>query len=148
MAKGYSKELIGVRDGSLVPAIKADGRIVHSRMRCVRATFDLSQSTVARASGDTNVIGVIPKGHRFAGVRLTTSVTLGTSTVSVGTAAAGAAYKTAAAFTTVDTPTWYGLAAALDDDPSDSDTEVLLTVGTATLPSSGILVVDLFYTGR
>lgn len=148
MAKGYSKELVGVRDGSVVPGLKSDGRVVHSRHRVVRATFDLSQSSVARASGDTNVIGVIPKGHRFAGVRITSSVTLGSSTIAIGTAAAAAAYKAAGTFTAADTPTSFGLAAALAADPSDNDTEVLLTVGAATLPSSGILVVDLFYTGR
>ncbi|GAA0749548.1 hypothetical protein [Sphingomonas trueperi] len=148
MAKGYSKELVGVRDGSVVPALKADGRKVLSRRRETLATFDLSQSTVAKASGDTNVIGVLPKGHRFAGVRITSSVSLGTATIAIGYAGAPAAYRAAAVFTAVETPTTAAPTAALTADPVDSDTEIFFTVGTAALPSSGILVMELHYTGR
>lgn len=148
MAKGYSKELVGVRDGSAVPALKADGRKVHSRRRETLATFDLSQATVAKNSGDTNVIGVLPKGHRFAGVRITSSVSLGSSTIAIGYAGAPAAFRAAAAFTAVETPTSVALTSAITADPFDSDTEIFFTVGAAALPSSGLLVMELLYTGR
>lgn len=148
MAKGYSKEMVGVRDGSVVPALKADGRKVHSRRRETIATFDLSQSTVAKASGDTNVIGVIPKGHRFAGIRITSSVSLGSSTIAIGYAGAPGAYRAAATFTAVETPTTVALTAAITADPVENDVEVFFTVGAATLPSSGLLVIELLYTGR
>ena len=148
MAKGYSKELVGVLDGSVIPPNKADGRVYRSRHRIIRAVFDLSQSTVAKVNGDTNSCGVIPRGHRFQSISVTSSVSLGSSTIAFGYAGSAAAFKSAAVFTAVDTPTGFGPAAARAADPFTSDTEVLMTIGAADLPSSGIIVIDISYTGR
>lgn len=148
MAKGYSRELVGVRDGSRVPPDKADGRVYHARSRTIRATFDLALASVAKANGDNNVLGVIPKGHRFAGARVTSSVTLGASTVAIGTAASPELYKAAGTFTTPDTPTTFAKASALAADPLSTDTEIVMTIGAANLPGAGTVVVELFYTGR
>lgn len=149
MAKGFPKEMYGVRDGASVPVQKASGILVKSRQRVDRATFDLSDARVAKANGDTNYVGTIPKGHRFAGIRLTTSVTLGAATLAFGSAGAAAAYGDAATHTTPDSPRLIGKAAALAADPvMADDTEVFMTIGAGALPGAGTVVAELFYTGR
>ncbi len=149
MAKGFPIEMYGVRDGASVPVQKASGIVVKSRQRVDRATFDLSDARVAKAVGDTNYVGTIPKGHRFAGIRLTTSVTLGTATLAFGSPGAPNAYGNAATQTTPDSPRLIGKATALAADPvMTEDTEVFLTIGAAALPGAGIVVAELVYTGR
>lgn len=148
MAKGFPKEMYGVRDGASVPVQKASGILIKSRQRADRASFDLSDARVAKASGDTNYIGTIPKGHRFAGVRLTTSVTLGAATVAIGIAGNPTFIRDAAVLTTVDQPTLVAKAAAMGADPVTDDTEVFMTIGAAALPGAGTVVAELFYTGR
>jgi hypothetical protein len=39
----------------------------------------------------------------------------------------------------------FGLAAAADDVPLAAPEDVLLTIGAAALPASGVLVVDLYF---
>lgn len=148
MAKGYSKELVGVRDGTVVPANKANSSYYRARVRTIRAVFDLSQSNVARNSGDTNVIGVIPRGNRFKSLTGATDTSLGSSTVAVGYGSTPAAIKAAATFTATETPTSFGLVAARSADVFTADTEIFFTVGAATLPSSGLLVFEMEYAGR
>lgn len=145
MARKYGKLLTGVADGT-VPRLHADGRRVVSRMRCSMEILDLA--TVAVASGDTVPIAVLPEGCRFAGVRLTASATMGAATIAIGPAGSADAYRAAATFTAVDTPTTFGKASAMAADPVTVDTEILMTVTTAGLPGAGILTAELFYTGR
>ncbi|MGF7151320.1 hypothetical protein FHS96_004983 [Sphingomonas zeicaulis] len=147
MAQGYSAETVGVLDGTVIPAKKADGRVYQSRMRRIRATLDLSQATVARASGDTNVLGKIPGGCAFAFGIINASATMGSSTIAVGIAGTAGKYMAAATFTGA-APALFGLASAVDDAPLEADETVIMTVGAATLPSSGILTIDLYFSGR
>lgn len=142
MADFYSRENTGALDGTLNPAKKMDGRRVGGKMRRILATFDMA----SQASGSFLVIGRRPQGSVFAGLRLTTDTSLGTATVSAGTAASAARDKAAATFTATDTPTTYGKASAFAADALTADEIVGLTTGTAALPSSGILIAEYFYT--
>jgi hypothetical protein len=78
---------------------------------------------------------------------LCSSVSLGTSTVAIGTAASTGKYRAAATFTAVDTPTPFmvsasnitsGLPVALT-----AAEEVIATVAVAALPASGTLLIDM-----
>ena len=114
-----------------------------ANLRRVRGTITLGTQTTA----DTIVIGELPAGATFAFGMLTSSVTLGTSTIAVGITGATGKYRAAAVFTAVDTPTLFGTNATVGaDDPALSANEtVFITIAVASLPASGTLIVDLFY---
>jgi hypothetical protein len=148
MAQGFSAEAVGVLDGLVNPPGKLDGRVVGGKLRRRRAVLDLSLAAVAKVNGDTNVLTRIPRGEVFAFGMLTSSVTLATSTVSIGNAGTAAKYRAAAVFTAVDTPTPFGKATAADDLPLTDYEDVILTIATADLPGAGIVVVDIYTSGR
>lgn len=99
----------------------------------------------SQASGDLIGVGRFPKGSVPLGILLATDTSTSTATIALGTIATAAKYKAAAAFTTTDTPTLVGKAAALNVELA-ADDDVYITVGTAALPSSGNLAVTLLYT--
>jgi hypothetical protein len=139
MAQTYSVECAGI---DFVPSIKPSAiSAYHARLRRFRATVTLA----SQASGDTVVLADIPSGFVFAGGEMVSSVSLGSSTVALGNASAAGKYRAAAVFTAVDTPTPFGPATAFSGAASTATERVLLTVGTATLPASGTLVVDLYF---
>lgn len=148
MAQGYSAELLGVLDSTLNPAAKASGMVHGAKLRRYRATLDLALATVKKANGDTNVLCRLPKGEAFAYGVITVSATLATSTVAIGTAATAAKYKAAAVHTTADAPALFGKASAIDDAPLADHEDVIMTIAVADLPAAGIIVVDIFTSGR
>lgn len=98
-----------------------------------------------QASGDTIEIAKLPKGAIVLYGVITASASAGASaTIAIGTAASAAKYRAAATFTTADTPTLFGKAAALNT-PLSAEETVIITVGAAALPSSGTLNVTLVY---
>lgn len=122
------------------------------RKRLWRATIALdapklssSQNGTVITTADTVLLGRIPAGMRFVGGRITSSVSLGTSTISIGNAADAAKYRAAAVHTAVDTPTSFGKASAMALAASGADEDVILTVATANLPNGAgnLLVIDL-----
>lgn len=139
MAQTYQSLLSGIDSLPVVKPSAIDG--YEARLRRFRATITLA----SQASGDTIVLADIPAGFLFAGGELTSSVSLGTATVAVGNSTTAGKYRAAAVFTATDTPTNFGLASALAGSASTANERVLLTVGTAALPASGTLVVDLFF---
>jgi hypothetical protein len=141
MAQTYSTELSPTQlsPAQLPSATSGYGARVHR----YRASITLA----SQASGDTVVLANIPAGQCFAGGELISSVSLGTATVAIGNATTAGKYRAAAVFTATDTPTPFGTAASFAADPSTAQEQVLLTVGTAALPSSGTLVVDLYFSG-
>jgi hypothetical protein len=140
MAQTYSVEAAGLDS---VPVVKASAtKAVGAKMRRSRATINLA----SQASGDTIVLSDIPAGSVFAYGVITSDTSLGTATLSIGPASSAAKYRAAAVFTTTDTPTMFGKATAIDDDPLTATERVLATIGTAALPSSGKLVIDLYFT--
>lgn len=122
------------------------------RKRLWRASINLdapklssSQNGTVITTADTVLLGRIPAGMRFGRGRITSSVSLGTSTISVGNAANPAKYRAAAVHTAVDTPTSFGKASAMALAASGADEDVILTVATANLPNGAgnLLVIDL-----
>lgn len=128
------------------PLSKEVGHLVNGRLRSLRASLALG--TQSANSGDTIGIGKRPKGSRYAGHRITSSVSLGTSTIAIGAVGSAAKYRAAAVFTAVDTPTTVAIAARLADDPLTDDEEMIVTVAAANLPTTAgaFLVIETYYT--
>jgi len=149
MAQGYSAEMVGVIDGSLVPEIKADGRVINAKLRTFQATFDLSLAAVKKASGDTNVLFRLPRGYKpIMGVLLASATMGGTATIAIGNASTPAKYRAAATFTTANVPTPFMLSSAGDDAPLTDEETVIMTIAAADLPGSGILQIWMLCSGR
>lgn len=155
MALTYSQETYGY---ALKPIIKPSGGAYGARLRRFRATINLA--AVIMANGSSTQAGIattdwvhlvtLPAGYTFAFGVITASVTLSTAVVAIGTNAthgSNGQYRAAAVYTAVDTPTFFGLAAAVGGAALSADTPVYLTVATAAVPSSGTLVIDLYCTG-
>lgn len=218
MAKLYARDLVGL---TKTPPIKANRPSVGGRLRRYSAVLTLGAATTTNGDGndtiavttaDTVVLGKIPAGATFDFGIITSSVSLGTSTIAIGVATASATgsgtsgqnvisvssitgnivlgqevsgtgigtgavvtgvnfstntvslsvansgavsgtinfgsttrYKAAATFTATDTPTLFGTAASQRGDPLPADVEVILTTAVANLPSSGTLVIDLYF---
>lgn len=141
MAQTYSNELAGQASVPTTKANTSDG--YGGRPRRYRATIDLA----AQASGDTIVLAEIPANSVFAFGVLNSSVSLGTATLAVGDASSATKYRAASTFTATDTPTLFGNAAGAAEAKNAASNEVIATIGTASLPASGTLVVDLYFSG-
>ena len=130
MAKTYSNEL----QQALVNTSVIDGKT-----KAYQATIDLA----AQAAGDTIVIAKARQGEKFVGGIITSDTSLGSAKIQIGNATATAKYKADAVFTSVDTPTLFGKAAAMA--ALEDDEEIIITVGTAALPASGTLKVAMLF---
>lgn len=117
-----------------------DPGFVNGTVRCFAETVTLA----SQASADTIEVGWLPKGAVPLYGVLTTTTSLGSSTISIGTSGSTAKYRADATFTATDTPTTFGKSAAVNTALTADET-VIITVATAALPSSGTLHVTLFY---
>ena len=140
MAQTYADEVSG-QFGT--PASKSSGGLQGGRSRRFRATVGMDGQAIA----DTVVLANVPAGYAFSHGVITASATLGaTATIAVGNATTAGAYRAAATFTAANTPTLFGLAAAVKADAYTSNEQVILTVGAAALPdSTGYFIVDMHF---
>ena len=141
MANTFASEASGYLNST--PPVMSNGAIHAARVYRYRAKITLA----SQASGDTITLAKIPANRGFMYGVINTDTSLGTATVSVGPSSSAAKYKAAAVFTSTDTPTLFGKNAPVVADPLSAEETVLLTIGTAALPSSGNLVVDLYFSG-
>jgi len=137
MAQTYASEVSGL---GTTPTTNSNGAVQGGRVRRFRATITLA----SQADGDTVVLAQVPAGYAFAYGILNASATLGSSTIAVGVSGTAAKYRAAAVFTAA-APTLFGVSTAMDDAPLGSGETVILTNTTAALPSSGTLIVDLYF---
>jgi hypothetical protein len=142
MANQNSIEYAGYTGTS--PQQQPDGKLQSGKKRVLQASFNLANS--AQANGDVLTLGQLPAGAIVKEVRMTSSVTLATSLVAIGIAAAAAKYRAAATFTTVDVPTVVGPGAVQKAAAANALAETLIaTISTAALPAAGTLVFDIDY---
>ena len=100
--------------------------------------FTLASDAVASyAIGPIIPVGAVP----LLGI-ITTTVSLGSSTIAIGIAGTTGKYRAAAAFTTADTPTLFGNAVVLGVALTAAK-QLLLSVAAAALPASGTLHIAL-----
>lgn len=142
MTDRYSTETAGE---ALLPIVIADTPAYGGRVRRKRASIVLA----SQAIGDNIYLGRLPNGSAFCYGIITTDTSLSTAVVGVGsskTAGSGTILRTGAVLTATDTPAFFGKTAAIaSGNELTSDLPVYLTIATAALPSSGNLVVDLYY---
>lgn len=146
MAQYLSNELAGTTTGlstSAAVGYKPKASVYGARLKRMRATITLASQTTS----DTLQLGNLPAGAVFAFGVLTTDTSLGSSTLAIGISGTAAKYKAAATFTSTDTPTLFGKAAqvAASDAGLSAEETVIGTIAAATLPASGTLVVDMYY---
>jgi hypothetical protein len=137
MATTYSNDISGAY---ATPATAVSGSTVGGRVRRLRGVITLA----SQADGDVIVLGKLPAGAVFAYGVLNASATLGTATIAIGTSGTVGKYRADAVFTAA-APTIFGTSTSVDDSPLTAEEEVVVTVDTAALPSSGTLIVDLYY---
>lgn len=139
-----STELGGSANQTAAPVgYKPRATVYQARLKRLRASFTLATQTTS----DTLVVGNLPVGAVFAYGKLTTSVSLGSSTLAIGITGTTGKYRAAATFTATDTPTDFGPATqiAVSDAGLSAEETVFATIGAASLPASGTLVIDLYY---
>lgn len=137
MARLYANEVAGL---GTIPTSKSNGAVVQARLRRFRATITLA----SQATTDDILLARLPAGHKFAFGVITSSVSLGTSTVAIGVAGTTGKYRAAATNTGVNAPAMFGTAAGASGDPLEADEDVIATIAVAALPSSGTLVIDIY----
>jgi hypothetical protein len=126
------------------PAVQPDGKLQCGKIRCLQASFNLANAV--QANNDVLTLGQIPANARIKNIRMTSSVSLATSTVAIGIAGTVAKYRAAAVFTTVDVPTNVGPGAVAKAAAANVLAETLIaTVTTAALPAAGTLIFDVEY---
>ena len=155
MATYLSNELAGTTTGLSTaptqPSYRAPASVYHARLKRVRATVTLA----GQLTTDTIVLANLPAGSTFAFGIITAGVTLGTSTISIGTVGTPALYRAAAVQTAVDTPAFFGTTAAASATFGTTtatqaspgftvDQQVILTIATAALPGTGTVVIDFY----
>jgi len=148
MAQYLSNELAGTTTGTTQASAVAAGyrpsaSVYGARTKRLRATITLA----AQTTSDTLLFGVLPTGATFAFGVLNTGTSLGSSTLAIGISGTAEKYRAAAAFTATNTPTFFGVMTAVSaTSPLSAEENVIGTIAAANLPSSGTLVVDLYYT--
>ena len=148
MPTGYSLETIGVLDGTKTVPDKSPGTVVNAGVKRLRATFDLSLASVAKAIADNNVIGDLPRGAVFAFGVINASVTMGAvATIAIGSVAAPAKYR-AAALKMVVGPEMFGNIDASRVASLDINERIIFTIAAAALPGAGLLEIDIYYSSR
>ena len=144
MATYLSTELGGSANQTVAPVgYKPRATVYGARTKRMRATVTLATQTVS----DILVFGNLPAGATFAYGVITSSVSLATSTLAVGITGTTGKYRTAAVSTVTDTPTLFGNTAVVGaaDPALSAEEQVIGTIAVASLPASGTLVVDLYY---
>lgn len=144
MATYLSTELGGSANQTVAPVgYKPRATVYGARTKRMRATVTLATQTVS----DILVFGNLPAGATFAYGVITSSVSLATATLAVGITGTTGKYRTAAVSTATDAPALFGNTAAVGaaDPALSAEEQVIGTIAVASLPASGTLVVDLYY---
>ena len=135
MAETYSNEQTTLNNGELPQATLTNGRV-----RLKRATIPMA----SQAINDTIVLCKAKVGEVFAYGVINASVTAGsTATIEVGISGDTAKYRASATKTTT-APELFGKAGS--QIALTADEKIIATVKAAALPSSGTLVIDMYFT--
>lgn len=144
MTKFYSLAGVGVDDGT-VPFVPGDAALRGGKVHALVATIDLAANAVL--IGDTIDWGSLPKGAVPIIGFLTGSVSMGTAVLDVGITGTAAAFRAAATFTAVDTPTAFMKGSAIGIAMTGT-TRVQSVIATGNMPNSATnkLTMVLLYT--
>lgn len=134
MPETNSKEMDVMKSGAHVI-----GALENGRMKVYRATVDLK----GQAVGDTVLLCHLDEGQFFVAGLISSSVSLDTAEISIGTKDDAEYYKGAGAFTTPNVPTLFGREGAKVVSVPVGGTDVFMTVSAAALPASGQMIVEI-----
>lgn len=135
MAKTFASNLAGLND---VPPSLPSGAFAGGRVRAHTAIINLS----GQKKGDTIVVGHKLAGDVFLAALLSTSRSLGSSTLALGDQTSPTRYRGAVPLTNANTPWWVGNTSAVGTVDATGG-EILATIGVADLPTSGRLTVTV-----
>lgn len=145
MANYLSTELGGSANQTAAPVgYKPRATVYGARLKRLRASFTLNTQTTS----DILVLGNLPAGSVFAYGVYNGSVTLGgTATLAIGITGTTGKYAAATAFTAANAPVLFGTVAqmAASDAGLPADEQVIATIAGASLPASGTITIDLYY---
>jgi hypothetical protein len=144
MATYLSNELAGTTDGltivNTVVGFRQKGTVTGGRVKRYRASITLK----GQLPGDLIQLCTLPVGSTFMLGIITSSVSLGSSTLGIGTVGASTKYRgQSAGLTAVETPNLFNASAVAAADPSVAEEVVYATIGGAALPGSGTLVIEI-----
>jgi len=122
-----------------VPVGQVDGSVVGGHVRVHRATITLASQTTS----DTIVVALPSVGDSFLFGLLRSDTSLGSSTVAIGVTGTTGKYRAAATFTSTTAYEVFGIPAAMTKLTSAET--IFITIAAATFPSSGTLIVDLYF---
>jgi hypothetical protein len=142
MTDMLSTELGGTAGLAAAPVgYKPAATVYGARLKRMRASFTMaSQATTVVLQ-----LGTLPAGATFSHGLLSTDTSLASATLAIGIVGTTGKYRTAATFTSTNTPTLFGNTAAIVAAPATADTPIIGTIATDALPSSGNLCIDIFY---
>jgi hypothetical protein len=138
----YCTELGGA--ATLAVGYESHGDVQNARYFRTRSTITMASQTVA--AGD--IVLCFPQaGMAFVGARMTNSATLGSTTFGIIGLTSGTTYVATGQTQTVTTPVTLPVTAAVlaADALGVGGDIVVLRIATATLPSSGTIVIDTFW---
>jgi hypothetical protein len=142
---GYGSFRTGVNDGTDPSPKKIPGAVNGGNVCKFVERFDLSLANVLKNIGQNNLVAEIPEGHAITSIKVSSTVSLTTSTLSFGTAASAALFAAAKVYGTTPEAVIEYLATSqrgvlLTTAP---ETPILMTIAAANLPGAGIIVVEI-----
>jgi len=149
MALFYAPSVNGLRQS---PPVKANDTAYGGRVFRFRAIINLATINGGSAvtTSDQIQVATIPAGYVLDAVEMISSVSLTTSSIAIGTSSTHASngqLRPAAAYgTTAEVLVRTSTAALKDDGQLAADTPIWLTLASANLPTTGIVVVDVYAT--
>lgn len=145
MATKYPLQQVGVADGTLVPANRADAREVNANKGVLLASKSTSE---AWNSGDLIFLGKKPAGVKITDIKVNTGTSTGSATIAIGDGTTADKYVAAVAVTTTNVPVQIGpKAATVDDAIMDADEELWATIASANIASGTALTITIEYAG-
>lgn len=91
----FPTTFVGVRDGTVFPPNRSDGRLVGAKASKIVAPKVVAQAV---AIGDQLFLGSLAPGESLRNISINTDTALGTTTIAIGTKAATGKYRAAAAY--------------------------------------------------
>lgn len=140
---GYGNFRTGVVDGTDPSPGKIPGAFNNGSKKTFVERFDLSKANVLKNIAQNNLVANIPAGHAPLSIKVSSSVSLTTSTLAFGTVASPASWGPAKAYgVTPDVVTEYLLTTKRAELQANG-TDILMTIGAANFPGAGTIIVEI-----
>lgn len=110
--------------------------------------FDLAGASFEGAIADINLVAQIPQGEAITGIKVRSSVSLGTSQLKFGTLADDDLFGTAKAYGGTANAEVDFLLAAQAGKPMAALTTIYMGITTANMPGAGTVVVEVETSSR